>query len=182
MFRRRGRGQLFTRARSDHSVVDGYRTTSWAPSFTPSLEDVRTVRRLLASKPASSGRLLPNELILSVLDHAQYYPIVVSERNEDLDLVSAQMPYHRTQLYLVGETPSIAREGETLKVIDLRFTIQARDQGWTTEDNRCKQKNAQYTPHLNEIRELSGPLSGFFSMSLSFIFLLLRCDNLHVIT
>ena len=132
--RRRGR-RLFNQV---EPVADGYRTTSWETSFTPTLEDVRTVRWLLASKPACSGAYLPNELVLTILDLARYHPITSSERKENSQLASHKPPYCYTGLYLVSGPVPIPKTGETLKIFDVRFTIQSRDQGWTTEANKSK--------------------------------------------
>lgn len=122
----------------EHPVIDGYRAASWEASFTPSLGDVYVVRRLLASKPTFSGCLLPNELVLAILDYARYHPINSSERKEDLRLTSANSTFCRNELYHISRPIPIPGDGKNLKVFDVRFTIQSRDQGWTTEQNRSK--------------------------------------------
>ncbi|KAL9078840.1 MAG: hypothetical protein Q9157_002244 [Trypethelium eluteriae] len=95
------------------------------PSFAPSLEDVRTVRHLLASKTTPSDFHLPNELILHILDYARYHPIARSERTETLELVP-EPQYSHTQLYLAAEPLPIPKEGEKLKILDVRFIVESR--------------------------------------------------------
>ena len=133
----RGRGGARSFAQMPE-VVDGYRTTSFVAPFTPSLEDIDVVRRILAYKPASSGRFLPNELVLSILSYADYHAILSSERTEEMRAVAIDPPYCCNELYLIGDPVPSPNEGKFLKILEIRFTIQSRDQGWTTEQDICK--------------------------------------------
>ncbi|KAF2238623.1 hypothetical protein EV356DRAFT_529077 [Viridothelium virens] len=108
------------------------------------MADVRTVRRLLASKPAFSGGRLPNELVLSILDCAEYHPILTSERTEWMQVTAEHPPYCQNVLYLVGNPLPVPGNGHTLKILDVRFTIQSRDQGWTTEDDQSIRNSSSW--------------------------------------
>lgn len=123
------------------SVIGGiYSWISGQPSqppwCTPSYADVCTARAHLKALD------LPTEIILQILDYAEYWPKYEYEhrrttaanarhgRGTVAALCFSQSPYDNP---LVEE---IRANGETPKVKSIEFNIESADQGWTTENTR----------------------------------------------
>ena len=93
-------------------------------------EPVRRVRWLLSELG------LPMELVLDIMDLAEYYPSVSAERS---DLVRMRADQHRrrdfcsTLLYLVSPPLPAGKEGESWRMKSVTWYIEGRDQGWGGE-------------------------------------------------
>lgn len=94
--------------------------------FTPAYADVCAARATL------KGLKLPTELVLQVLDHARYWPShefkgrkASAENGASISLL--ENVYDRVNVF-----GSLATD-EALKVKEIEFDIDSRDQGWTSE-------------------------------------------------
>lgn len=104
-------------------------------AFTPSYNDVCQARaELIALK-------LPTELVLEILDHAEYWPQHEFYSKPERPLRAAPRFPHPSSAALcldvgIFNNPTvnpIRKGGETPKIKSLEFDIVSRDQGWTTE-------------------------------------------------
>lgn len=107
--------------------------------FTPSYEDVCQARAIFRTLE------LPTELVLQILDHAQYWPRHVFATSPERPKIAAvhhgPRASHAVLCLDVGifENPTVnpARKvGECPKVKSLEFNIVSRDQGWTSENTQ----------------------------------------------
>jgi hypothetical protein len=102
-----------------------------APFTAPTYNDVCQTRALLKSLK------LPTELVLSILDHAQYWPIQEVTRGGGQATARGNRP-SAASLCLsanVFETPAVtdaAACGERAKIKKIEFDVKSHDQGWTS--------------------------------------------------
>jgi hypothetical protein len=103
--------------------------------FTPTYTDVCRARALLKTLK------LPTELVLSILEHAQYWPVAEFSRSGRPTLARAGMnnPSAATLCLEAGvySTPiveEIRLGGETAKIKRIEFDVTSKDQGWTSEN------------------------------------------------
>ncbi|PVI04018.1 hypothetical protein DM02DRAFT_652034 [Periconia macrospinosa] len=98
--------------------------------FAPTSGEVRATRSILASLG------LATELILQVLDYAQYWTVITTERIDHVTILDEDWDNHFSAVehYLwvplhLGAHP----DSEIPKMREIEFTIVSHDQGWTTE-------------------------------------------------
>ncbi|KAH8727202.1 hypothetical protein GQ44DRAFT_770634 [Phaeosphaeriaceae sp. PMI808] len=104
----------------------------------PSYNDVCQVRAMLKTLN------LPTELVLQILDHAQYWPqhnFVTNSPRPVRATGSVRKPSHAMLCLDAGilDNPTvdlIRMGGETPKIKSLEFTVVSHDQGWTSENVR----------------------------------------------
>ncbi|KAI0723759.1 hypothetical protein C8T65DRAFT_89106 [Cerioporus squamosus] len=90
-------------------------------------EPVRRVRAMLLHLG------LPAELVLDILDLAEYYPTVSAERSDTINLRADQHTRRNhcsALLYLVSPPLPDCMEGENWRMKKVMWTIEGHDQGW----------------------------------------------------
>jgi hypothetical protein len=100
--------------------------------FTPTYNDVCQARALLKSLN------LPTELVLSMLDYAQYWPIHHITGGGAKAAAQNDRPSAATLSLSINlfDTPVVTEalaSGEHAKIKRIEFTVRSRDQGWTSE-------------------------------------------------
>jgi hypothetical protein len=100
--------------------------------FTPTYGDVCQTRALLKSLK------LPTELVLSILEHAQYWPRHEISGGGAQAAALRNRPSAATLCLSINvfDTPAVQdalASGEHAKIRKIEFRVQSRDQGWTTE-------------------------------------------------
>jgi hypothetical protein len=100
--------------------------------FTPTYNDVCQTRALLKSLK------LPTELVLSILDYAQYWPIHQVTGGGAQAAARGDRPSAATLSLSISlfDTPVVTEalaSGEHAKIKRIEFTVRSRDQGWTSE-------------------------------------------------
>ena len=105
--------------------------------FTPTYADVCRARAVLKTLK------LPTELVLSILEHAQYWPVERISRSGGTVLARAGMNNPSAATLCLEANPystPIVKEaslgGETAKIKRIDFDITSRDQGWTSENTQ----------------------------------------------
>jgi hypothetical protein len=105
--------------------------------FTPNYADVCRARALLKTLK------LPTELVLSILDYAQYWPAAEFSRarspvraNASGNRPCAATLCLEANLYAAPVVEEARLRGETAKVKRIEFDITSKDQGWTSENTR----------------------------------------------
>lgn len=106
--------------------------------FTPTYTTVCHARALLQALN------LPTELVLQILDHAQYWPHhTYTTAFDSPKIASAQVgrPSHATlclaaAVYSNPTVSHIRRRGEHPKIKRVDFELVSRDQGWTSENTK----------------------------------------------
>jgi hypothetical protein len=105
--------------------------------FTPTYADVCRARALLKSLK------LPTELVLNILEYAQYWPTTVFLRNgrpihvgASGNRPSAAALCLQADIYGPAIIEEIRLGGETAKVKRIEFDMTSRDQGWTSENTQ----------------------------------------------
>lgn len=102
----------------------------------PSYDDVCQARAILKTLN------LPTELVLQILDHAQYWPKHVFVTSPDQKKVASAIGSANSDACLcldaaIFNNPTadpIRKGGETPKIQSLEFEIVSKDQGWTSEN------------------------------------------------
>jgi hypothetical protein len=100
--------------------------------FTPTYGDVCQTRALLKSLK------LPTELVLSILEHAQYWPRHEISGGGAQAAALRNRPSAATLCLSINVFDTLAVQdalasGEHAKLRKIEFRVQSRDQGWTTE-------------------------------------------------
>jgi hypothetical protein len=123
------------------SAIGGLFGWNQGPSPTlhsPSYKDVCTARAHL------KALALPTELVLQILDYAQYYPQLSFTANPQRPIIAAAQGNRNCCAALCldagvfdnGIVSAIRQGGEVPKIKALEFHMVSKDQGWTTEDTR----------------------------------------------
>ncbi|RYN32998.1 hypothetical protein AA0113_g2267 [Alternaria arborescens] len=114
-------------------------TTEPTGPFTPTYADVCHARALLKTLK------LPTELVLSILEHAQYWPIAEFSQNgrevhanasASANSSSAAALCLEAEIFSASVVERIHLGGETVKIKRITFDVMSRDQGWTSEDTQ----------------------------------------------
>ncbi|KAK8229030.1 hypothetical protein HDK90DRAFT_468528 [Phyllosticta capitalensis] len=109
-----------------------------AADFTPLVGDVHAVKRALMRPPCS----LPIELVISILDYAEYWPVLArAERHDRVRYTAATTPGNSVADLYLASPPLPVPEGEDGELVratprEVRFCIRSRDQGWVSQDRR----------------------------------------------
>ncbi|KAH4126740.1 hypothetical protein HBH68_065720 [Parastagonospora nodorum] len=102
--------------------------------FIPERADVYSVRAILAHCK------LPNELILTILDHARYWVERVESRVGYKMLFDEEFTrsYNAAVSYLAANAipPGDPTDAETPKLKEVEFLVVSHDQAWTTENTK----------------------------------------------
>lgn len=106
--------------------------------FTPTYKDVCHARALLKSLS------LPTELVLQILDYAQYWPVHEFSGSISRQLRAETRHFRPCVANLCFETAifdnvicaDIRSSGERCRVKSIEFDIVSRDQGWTSENTQ----------------------------------------------
>lgn len=116
----------------------GWLPTSTHPTepFTPQYEDICQTRAILKALK------LPTELVLQILDYAEYWPrFEYSMHHDDRKEASARLSRssHAALCLDVGifsnpTVDALRQNGEKIKIKALCFNIDSQDQGWTSEN------------------------------------------------
>ncbi|KAF2498268.1 hypothetical protein BU16DRAFT_615332 [Lophium mytilinum] len=89
---------------------------------------------------------LPTELALTIIDYAQYYPIVRGHRDEELKVVASNYKGNSAAaLYVVSEPIPAIENGERIKRKTVKFKVRSRDQGWGGEHGCPGTYNGSFT-------------------------------------
>ncbi|KAK8164722.1 hypothetical protein BKA80DRAFT_308924 [Phyllosticta citrichinensis] len=117
--------------------------SSSSPSFTPRVRDVHVAKQLLMRPPCN----LPLELVVLVLDYAEYWPVLArAERADRVRLDADFLPGNCIAgLYLASPALPLAdvERGERAKPREVRVWVKSRDQGWVSQDRRGLDPYAQ---------------------------------------
>ncbi|TFK92240.1 hypothetical protein K466DRAFT_595388 [Polyporus arcularius HHB13444] len=76
---------------------------------------------------------LPAELVLEIMELAEYYPTISAERSDKVTIRADQHTrdnYCSALLYLVSPPLPDCREGESWRMKKVTWTIEGHDQGW----------------------------------------------------
>lgn len=76
---------------------------------------------------------LPAELVLDIMELAEYYPTISAERGDNINIRADQRTrgdYCSALLYLVSPPLPDCREGESWRMKKVTWTIEGHDQGW----------------------------------------------------
>jgi hypothetical protein len=100
--------------------------------FTPTYDDICNARALLKSLK------LPTELVLSILDYAEYWPIHEISGGGAQAAARGNTPSAATLCLSINvfDTPAVTDAlacGEHAKIKRIEFNVRSRDQGWTSE-------------------------------------------------
>lgn len=110
--------------------------SSQPPFSTPSYADVRTARAHLKALN------LPTEIILQILDYAEYWPKYEIEHRQTTAANArhghgtAAALCFSASLYDNPLVEALKANGETPKVKSVEFEVESADQGWTSEDTK----------------------------------------------
>ena len=106
--------------------------------FTPT-----TYADVCRARAALKTLKLPTELVLSILDHAQYWPVVEISQSGRKIVARAGMNNPSAATLCLGANPystPVVEEaklgGETAKIKRIDFDIMSKDQGWTSENTQ----------------------------------------------
>lgn len=141
--------------------------------FVPTYRDVCRARALLKSLQ------LPTELVLQVLENAQYWPVHEFEARIPRPIVAAASGAQPAAALLCFEAElfdspvieDVRRSGEPCKIRSVEFEIASRDQGWTSENSHGSFSTSSWT-EVSILRRVSGgslqdPLSSVMHRSIS---------------
>lgn len=132
---------FLTSQRNDTTQIDEPSNTerpfTWRPpgsntQLSLSYADLCIARALLQTK-------LPTELVLQILNYAEYWPSHIFEMQHKCDVRAYSGSSHGKVCLDVDVVPDKVKKifrGENVRVKAVEFTITSRDQGWTSED--CK--------------------------------------------
>lgn len=130
-----------------------------AGPFSPTYRDVCRARALLGS------RRLPTELVLQVLDYAQYWPtyeytahihepIVATARGARLAVATLCCDTSILDNPVIQESRGC---GEQCKIKSIQFDIASRDQGWTSQHSHGTFSTSSWT-EVSILRGASGDI------------------------
>ncbi|KAF2806865.1 uncharacterized protein BDZ99DRAFT_465625 [Mytilinidion resinicola] len=89
---------------------------------------------------------LPTELALTIIDYAQYYPIVHSRRDEELKVIASNYKGNSAAaLCVVSEPIPAIQDGERIKRKTVKFRLRSHDQGWGGDPGCPGTYNGSYT-------------------------------------
>ncbi|KAI0807681.1 hypothetical protein C8Q74DRAFT_1313396 [Fomes fomentarius] len=108
-------------------VLQSRHVTSSANDDGDPVQPVREVRALLSQLG------LPAELVLEIMDLAEYYPAVYAQREGAVHLRSdshTRQNHCSSLLYLISPPIPGGLEGENWRMRKVTWTVEGRDQGW----------------------------------------------------
>lgn len=143
-----GLGRLFGQSQHDDAV---------APFTTPTYQDVRAARSLLRALN------LPTELVLSILDLAEYWPTHQFEANINGHISATARGGDSSGARLcldasIFDNPTvnaIPSGVEKVKIKAIEFDMVSRDQGWTSENTRGTFSTSSWL-EVSILRNMSG--------------------------
>ncbi|KAF2129776.1 hypothetical protein P153DRAFT_289769 [Dothidotthia symphoricarpi CBS 119687] len=132
------------------------------PFTTPTYQDVRTVRALLKTLQ------LPTELVLSILDLAQYWPTHEFKTTPNARITAAARGGQSASATLclnasIFNNPTVddlQSRDEKPKIKSIEFDLVSRDQGWTSENTTGSYSTSSWV-EVSILRNVSGDARGF---------------------
>lgn len=125
--------------------------------YTPTYKDVCRTRASLKTLG------LPTELVLQILDHAQYWPAYEYETHIQNPIIAKAGVHRLSAAILCFEAAifnnsivnEIHKNDETFKIKSIEFRVASRDQGWTSENTTGTFSTSSWT-EVSILRDISG--------------------------